>query len=71
MNCFKQGNEEILVRTGDVRYLKTMKQSLHKKAWNPDIDGLESSDGNWTVSDLVEVSAVKIKTVSVKSNIFF
>jgi hypothetical protein len=48
-----------------------MKLSLHKKAWNPDIDGLESSDGNWTVGDSVEVSGVKIKTVSVKSNIFF
>jgi len=38
--CFKKGNEEILVRTGDSRYLKTMKGSLHKKAWNPDIDGI-------------------------------
>jgi len=37
---FKKGNEEILVRTGDSRYLKTMKGSLHKKAWNPDIDGI-------------------------------
>gem|GEM_PF-5580114 len=36
---------------GIVRCLKTMKRSLHKKAWNPDIDGLESSDGNWTASD--------------------
>jgi len=48
-----------------------MKRSLHKKAWNPDIDGLESSDGNWTASDSVVSKRGKNKDSFGKKQYFF
>ena len=48
-----------------------MKRSLHMKAWNPDIDGLESSDGNWTVSDSVVSKRGKNKDSFGKKQYFF
>jgi hypothetical protein len=41
------------------------------KAWNPDIDGLESSDGNWTASDSAVSKRGKNKDSFGKKQYFF